>query len=45
MNHFFRPVLKSLKKTVLLLPLFIVLLFMWSTDPKYVEYDGWSALA
>lgn len=45
MNHFFRPVLKSLKKIVLLLPLFIVLLFMWSSDPEYVEYDGWSALA
>lgn len=45
MNHFFRPVLKSLKKAVLLLPMFLILLFLWGSDPKYVEYDGWSALA
>lgn len=45
MNHFWKPILKSLKKELLLLPLFIILLFWWGAIPDRMGYDGWSALA
>lgn len=37
--------MKSLKKELLLLPLFIILLSWWGTSPEYMGCDGWSALA